>query len=111
MNRSLLAGVTCSLFVIAGGLLAQEPLRSGPPVGAPKRTEVVTVVPTSRDKEQQWRYTLTRPADHWVKPDFNDLSWKTGPGGFGNRGTPNGVDRTPWHPSEIWLRREIILPN
>ena len=35
----------------------------------------------------------------------------TGPGGFGNRGTPNGVDRTPWHTSEIWLRREIILPD
>ena len=44
-------------------------------------------------------------------PDFNDLSWKTGPGGFGNRGTPGSVDRTPWHTSEIWLRREIILPD
>src|ERR1043166_1386950 len=71
--------------------------------------EIVTVVPTSRDKEQHWRYTFTRPADHWFKPDFNDLSWKTGPGGFGNRGTPNGVDRTPWNTSEIWLRREITL--
>jgi hypothetical protein len=35
MNRSLLAGVACSLVVIAGDLSAQEPLRSGPPVGAP----------------------------------------------------------------------------
>jgi hypothetical protein len=73
--------------------------------------EVVTVVPTSRDKEQQWRYTFTKPADHWFKPDFNDLSWKTGPGGFGNKLTPGAVDRTPWHTSEIWLRREIILPD
>jgi hypothetical protein len=73
--------------------------------------EVITVVPTSKDKEQQWRYTFTRPAAHWFMPDFNDLSWKTGPGGFGNRGTPGGVDRTPWHTSEIWLRREIILPD
>ena len=73
--------------------------------------EVITVVPTSKDKEQNWRYTFTKPADHWFKPDFNDLSWKTGPGGFGNRGTPGGVDRTPWHTSEIWLRREIILPD
>src|SRR5262245_10405193 len=82
-----------------------------PLIAQDRRHEVVEVIPTSRDKEQSWRYTLTRPADHWFKPDFNDLSWKTGPGGFGNRGTPNGVDRTPWHTSEIWLRREIILPD
>ncbi|MFO0966821.1 MAG: hypothetical protein U0793_14710 [Gemmataceae bacterium] len=73
--------------------------------------EVVAVVPTSKDAEQLWRYTFTRPADHWFQPDFNDLSWKTGPGGFGNKGTPNAVDRTPWNTSEIWLRREIILPE
>ena len=73
--------------------------------------EVVAVVPTSKDKAQLWRYTLTKPAAHWFKPDFNDLSWKTGSGGFGNRLTPGGVDRTPWHTSAIWLRREIILPD
>lgn len=73
--------------------------------------EVATVVPTSREKEAHWRYTFTKPAEHWFKPDFNDLSWKTGPGGFGNKGTPNGIDRTPWHTSEIWLRREITLPD
>ena len=73
--------------------------------------DVVTVVPTSKDKEQHWRYTFTKPTDHWIKADFNDLSWQTGPGGFGNKGTPGGVDRTPWHTSEIWLRREISLPT
>ena len=73
--------------------------------------EVITVVPTSKEKEQHWRYTFTRPADHWFKPDFNDLSWKSGPGGFGNKGTPGGADRTPWHTNEIWLRREISLPD
>jgi len=70
-----------------------------------------TVVPTSREVEQMWRYTFARPADHWFKPDFNDLSWRTGPGGFGNKLTPGAVDRTPWHTSAIWLRREIILPD
>src|SRR3954453_16698394 len=48
--------------------------------------EVVAVVPTSRDKGEAWRYTFAKPAGHWFKADFNDLSWKTGPGGFGNRG-------------------------
>jgi hypothetical protein len=80
-------------------------------IGAVLPPEVVAVVPTSKDKEQNWRYTFSKPAGHWFKPDFNDLSWKTGPGGFGNRGTPNGVDRTPWETSEIWLRRDITLPD
>ena len=111
MSRSLLACLACSLLVIAADLSAQAPLRSGAPVGKPQPSEFITVVPTSREKEQHWRYTFTRPAAHWFKPDFNDLAWKTGPGGFGNRGTPNSVDRTPWHTSEIWLRREIILPD
>src|SRR4051794_921017 len=104
MFRCLLVGVGCSLLALSGDLNSSEPPQSGPP-------EFVAVVPTSRDKAQDWRYTFTRPADHWFKPDFNDLSWKTGPGGFGNKGTPNGVDRTPWHTSAIWLRREIILPD
>jgi hypothetical protein len=73
--------------------------------------EVSAVVPTSKDKAQHWRYTFAKPAAHWFKPDFNDLSWQTGPGGFGNKGTPGSVDRTPWHTSEIWLRREIKLPD
>lgn len=72
--------------------------------------EIVAVVPTSQEKGQEWRYTFAKPADHWFKPDFNDLSWKSGPGGFGNRGTPGGAERTPWVTSEIWLRREIVLP-
>jgi hypothetical protein len=53
----------------------------------------------------------TQTKDHWFKSAFNDLAWKTGPGGFGNKGTPNGVDRTPWHTSAIWLRRAIVLPD
>lgn len=86
-------------------------LMSGLILTTPGFAQVVVVVPTSKDQAQQWRYTLTKPADHWFKPDFNDSSWKTGPGGFGNKGTPNGVDRTPWHTSEIWLRRSITLPD
>jgi hypothetical protein len=73
--------------------------------------QVVVVVPSSKDKEQTWRYTFTRPTANWFKPDFNDLAWKSGPGGFGNKGTPNSVDRTSWTTSEIWLRREIVLPD
>jgi hypothetical protein len=100
MFRYLLPGVACSLMLVSGDL---NPAESKPP-------EVV-VVPTSKEVPQYWRYTFTKPAAHWFKPDFNDLSWKTGPGGFGNSGTPNGADRTAWPTNEIWLRREIILPG
>src|SRR5262249_6501137 len=73
--------------------------------------QVTTVVAHSREKEQLWRYTFDRPADHWFKPDFNDLGWKTGPGGFGTAGTPGAVVRTVWNNRSIWLRREVILPE
>src|ERR1051325_4333197 len=91
MFRCLLAGVGCSLPVLSADVYSSEMM---PP-------EFLVVVPTSREVPQYWHYTFTKPADHWFKPDFNDLSWKTGPGGFGNSGTPNSVDRTPWHTSEI----------
>jgi hypothetical protein len=69
------------------------------------------VVPTSKEKEQPWRYAFDKPADGWFKPDFNDLLWKSGPGGFGTHGTPGAVVRTEWKTSDIWLRRAIVLPD
>jgi hypothetical protein len=72
---------------------------------------VHTVVAHSREKEQLWRHTFARPAEGWFKPDFNDLSWKSGPGGFGTVGTPGGVVRTVWNTDAIWLRRQIMLPE
>lgn len=80
-------------------------------VGAVLPPEVRSVVAHSREKEQLWRYTFAQPADDWFQPDFNDLSWKSGPGGFGTVGTPGAVVRTAWSTSAIWLRREVILPD
>ena len=71
---------------------------------------VQTVVPSSREKPQEWRYTTTRPAEGWQQAAFDDSAWKTGPGGFGTRGTPGAVVRTTWDTSDIWLRRTIELP-
>lgn len=93
--------ITLGVALLLGCLLAGQGLAQ----------TLVAVVPASKEKPQEWRYTLTKPADNWFKPDFNDLAWKTGPGGFGNKGTPNAVDRTAWHTSEIWLRRAITLPD
>ena len=73
--------------------------------------QVHTVVADSRENGQTWRYTFARPAEGWFKRDFNDSSWKSGPGGFGTVGTPGAVVRTVWNTDAIWLRRTIMLPD
>jgi len=72
---------------------------------------VKTVVPTSQSKGQQWRYTMSEPADGWELKDFDDSAWKKGTGGFGTVGTPGAMVRTEWKGSDIWLRREFRLKD
>lgn len=69
------------------------------------------LVATSRLEGQTWRYSVDRPAQSWVQPDFDDASWKSGMAGFGTQGTPGGVIRTEWRSADIWLRREFTLEN
>ncbi|NQU19838.1 MAG: glycoside hydrolase family 2, partial [Candidatus Nealsonbacteria bacterium] len=74
----------------------------------PKRK---VVVPTSQAKGIPWRYTFDKPADGWFKTDFDDSSWKQGPGGFGTKMTPGAVVRTEWSSDDVWLRREFEMPE
>lgn len=77
----------------------------------PKPPKVVTVVPTSQDEPLMWRYTTEKPADGWFGEDFDASGWREGPGGFGTRGTPGASIGTVWRSSDIWLRREFVLPE
>ncbi len=77
----------------------------------PKPPKIVTVVPTAQQEAVTWRYTTTKPGDNWFQPGFDDSSWKQGPAGFGTRGTPGAVVRTVWNTPDIWLRRELTLPE
>jgi hypothetical protein len=70
----------------------------------------IVVVATSRDQPQSWRFTTAQPADGWEQADFDDASWKEGPGGFGEPSTPGSKVRTEWKTPDIWLRRTIELP-
>jgi hypothetical protein len=72
---------------------------------------VKTVVPTSQEQGLAWRYTLEKPPENWTKPDFDAGGWKEGRGGFGTKGTPGAVVRTEWKTADIWLRRDITLPE
>ena len=69
--------------------------------------KITTILPTSEETAQTWRYSTDKPADGWQKPEFNDSSWKSGPGGFGEPTTPDSVVKTKWKSDDIWLRRDF----
>ncbi len=58
-----------------------------------------------------WRYTTRQPSGDWSKTDFDASSWKEGSASFGTDGTPGAVVRTRWDTDDIWLRREVTLPD
>ena len=49
---------------------------------------------------------MAEPNGNWFAVDYPATSWKEGPGGFGH---VDGVIRTPWTSSEIWVRRTFKL--
>ena len=69
------------------------------------------LVPDSREKAQTWRYTTAKPSDDWSKPGFDASGWAVGAGGFGRKDTPGSTVRTDWTSSDIWLRRDVDLPE
>lgn len=73
--------------------------------------EVVIVLPTSEQEGQKWRYATTKPAEGWMKPDFDDAKWTEAEGGFGERSTPGSKVRTEWKTADIWLRKSVELPK
>jgi hypothetical protein len=77
----------------------------------PEPPKVTMVVPTSQQTPATWRYTTKKPADDWMKSDFDASGWSEGPGTFGTKGTPGAVVRTVWNTDDIWLRREITMPD
>jgi hypothetical protein len=70
-----------------------------------------TLVATSEDEPQVWRYKTEAPGSRWFEPGFDDSSWATGPGGFGTEGTPGAHVGTEWNGETIWLRRKFNLTD
>lgn len=78
-------------------------------MGAAQRTLMESVVPMANEAEWEAEYTETKPADDWMKPDFNASSWQKGKGAFGSDNYDN--IRTPWtrEDNSIWVRRTVDL--
>jgi hypothetical protein len=77
----------------------------------PEPPQVTEVVPSSKLAPATWSYTTRKPGNDWTRPDFDSSQWKQGPAGFGTQGTPGAVVRTLWNLSDIWLRRDLTLPE
>jgi hypothetical protein len=77
----------------------------------PEPPTVTEVVPTARKAKASWHYTTRKPATGWVQPGFDASGWNEGFGGFGTLGTPGAVVNTRWDTGDIWLRRDVTLPE
>jgi hypothetical protein len=82
--------------------------------------KVEQLVPTGKESSASWHYTTHQPASDWYASDFDDSSWKTGPGGFGvigqvdgmnQAGKPDAFAQTQWNGPEIWVRRIFHLDD
>jgi len=77
----------------------------------PELPKIKIVLPTAQTAPATWRYTTQKPADNWTAPDFDASSWAEGLSSFATAGTPGAVRHTEWHTDDIWLRREVTLPE
>ncbi len=71
------------------------------------------VVPTAATVPADWSYTIARPVNSWADPEFDAGSWSVGKSAFGTATTPGteGILHTTWKTKDIWMRREITLPE
>ncbi len=65
-----------------------------------------TVLPASDEAAVEARYTENAPAPDWMKPGFNDATWKTGKAPFSDNPSAGG---TAWNTKDIWVRRTFTL--
>ena len=72
---------------------------------------LVTSEARSEFADPAWQYTTKAPEAGWQLPGYDDSSWKTGFGGFGDPSTPGSRISTTWYTPSIWMRRTIELAS
>ncbi|WP_036603242.1 glutaminase family protein [Olivibacter sitiensis] len=70
-------------------------------------TQMEEWVPTAQKESYQVRYSYTKPAAGWEKPDYSDQSWKMGTAPFGDNSVDNPIKPASLYDKEIWYRREF----
>jgi hypothetical protein len=68
-----------------------------------------TIVPMANEDAWDGKLVTLAPNAGWQENSFNDSSWETGNGAFGSPGMQ--AVNTVWNSKEIWVRRELILPE
>ncbi len=74
-----------------------------------KISSKVSILPTSKEVPQTWKYSLTTPTSEWFNIGFNDAAWPNSIGGFGDTDNNKASIGTPWTSSDIWLRKEFHI--
>lgn len=64
------------------------------------------LVPTAVTGGWEGRYVTSDPGADWMKPDYNDSSWKKGEGAFGTV-PAEALAKTNWDTEYIWTRRNF----
>lgn len=64
-----------------------------------------SILPAADENYYQVQYTETRPAEDWMKEDFDDSRWKSGAAPMGN------IDgaQSKWEQRDIWVRRTFTI--
>ncbi|HUC85649.1 MAG TPA: DUF5127 domain-containing protein [Candidatus Acidoferrales bacterium] len=77
----------------------------------PPERKFTIVVPTAKTTPATWRYTTQKPAATWTAAGFDASAWPEGEASFGTEGTPGAFVHTRWATDDIWLRRQLTLPD
>jgi hypothetical protein len=80
-------------------------------LSTPDVVKTTTLLPTSEQSAQAWRYRTETPAAGWEQADFDDSSWSAGQGGFGAHRNETLHVGTGWTSPQIWLRRTFEIGN
>ncbi len=72
-------------------------------------SSVVMIIPSAEEKKSTWNYTTDKPADNWMKSEFDASEWKKGVAKFG--GDNMKQVNTKWSSSDIWMRKEVVVSD
>jgi len=68
-----------------------------------------TLMYTSENQRQMWKYSLQLPSGNWWEKDFDEKKWVEGLAPFANDSALIADSVTTWNTTDIWLRRKFEI--